>query len=53
MQRDPRVRLEQQLREAGLLNSEYARYVLSQMHPPHEPRKDTVSSLFIPDDDDN
>ncbi|XP_054724510.1 coiled-coil domain-containing protein 148-like isoform X2 [Uloborus diversus] len=45
--RDPRVRLEQQLREAGLLNSEYARHVLSQLHPPREPRKDTVSSLFL------
>ncbi|GFY41196.1 coiled-coil domain-containing protein 148 [Trichonephila inaurata madagascariensis] len=45
--RDPRVRLEQQLREAGLLNSEYARHVLSQMHPPREPRKDTISSLFL------
>ncbi|KAF8793098.1 Coiled-coil domain-containing protein 148 [Argiope bruennichi] len=50
--RDPRVRLEQQLREAGLLNSEYARYVLSQMHPPREPRKDTRSSLFLQDQDD-
>lgn len=49
MNRDPRVRLEQQLREAGLLNSEYARHVLSQMHPPREPRKDTISSLFLQD----
>ncbi|GIY21219.1 coiled-coil domain-containing protein 148 [Caerostris extrusa] len=47
--RDPRVRLEQQLREAGLLNSDYARHVLSQMHAPREPRKDTVSSLFLQD----
>ncbi|XP_035214398.1 coiled-coil domain-containing protein 148-like isoform X3 [Stegodyphus dumicola] len=49
--RDPRVRLEQQLREAGLLNSEYARHVLSQMHPPREPRKDTYSSLFLQEDE--
>lgn len=47
--RDPRVRLEQQLREAGLLNSEYARHILSQMHPPREPRKDTFSSLLLRD----
>lgn len=49
MNRDPRVRLEQQLRDAGLLHSEYARHVLSQLHPPREPRKDTISSLFLQD----
>ncbi|XP_071037749.1 coiled-coil domain-containing protein 148-like isoform X3 [Parasteatoda tepidariorum] len=51
--RDPRVRLEQQLRDAGLLHSEYARHVLSQLHPLREPRRDTLSSNIFPPGEDS
>ncbi|XP_064183452.1 coiled-coil domain-containing protein 148-like [Anguilla rostrata] len=43
---DPRVRIEQALREAGFHNSPYAREVLSSVHPPRLPRRDTESTIF-------
>uniref|UniRef100_A0A3Q4MUR4 Coiled-coil domain containing 148 n=1 Tax=Neolamprologus brichardi TaxID=32507 RepID=A0A3Q4MUR4_NEOBR len=42
---DPRVRVEQALREAGLHQSQYAREVLSVIEPPKPPRRDTRSIL--------
>uniref|UniRef100_A0A3Q3VZW5 Coiled-coil domain containing 148 n=1 Tax=Mola mola TaxID=94237 RepID=A0A3Q3VZW5_MOLML len=39
---DPRVRVEQALREAGLHHSQYAREVLSVIKPPKPPRRDTI-----------
>lgn len=43
---DPRVRLEEALRHAGLHRSEYARQVLASVQPPTAPRPDQKSSLF-------
>ncbi|XP_070694645.1 coiled-coil domain-containing protein 148-like [Pempheris klunzingeri] len=42
---DPRVRVEQALREAGLHHSQYAKEVLSVVKPPKPPRRDTKSIL--------
>ncbi|XP_030614887.1 coiled-coil domain-containing protein 148 isoform X2 [Archocentrus centrarchus] len=42
---DPRVRVEQALREADLHHSQYAREVLSVIKPPKPPRRDTRSIL--------
>ncbi|XP_033473488.2 coiled-coil domain-containing protein 148-like [Epinephelus lanceolatus] len=42
---DPRVRVEQALREAGLQYSQYAKQVLSVLTPPKPPRRDTKSIL--------
>ncbi|XP_037645259.1 coiled-coil domain-containing protein 148-like [Sebastes umbrosus] len=42
---DPRVRVEQALREAGLQHSQYAKEVLSVIMPPKPPRRDTKSTL--------
>ncbi|XP_033990583.1 coiled-coil domain-containing protein 148-like [Trematomus bernacchii] len=42
---DPRVRVEQALREAGLQHSQYAKDVLSVLRPPKPPRRDTQSDL--------
>ncbi|XP_073329324.1 coiled-coil domain-containing protein 148-like [Pagrus major] len=42
---DPRVRVEQALREAGLHHSHYAKEVLSVIKPPKPPRRDTSSVL--------
>ncbi|XP_069388343.1 coiled-coil domain-containing protein 148 isoform X2 [Paralichthys olivaceus] len=42
---DPRVRVEQALREAGLHQSQYAREVLSVIKPPKTPRRDMQSIL--------
>ncbi|KAI4805323.1 hypothetical protein KUCAC02_009947 [Chaenocephalus aceratus] len=42
---DPRVRVEQALREAGLQHSHYAKDVLSVLTPPKPPRRDTLSDL--------
>jgi len=43
---DPRVRAEQRLREAGLQTTDYARQVMTQLQPVHQPRRDAESSLF-------
>lgn len=42
---DPRVRVEQALREAGLHHSQYAKEVLSVIKPLKPPRRDTTSIL--------
>ncbi|KAF7665204.1 hypothetical protein LDENG_00149060 [Lucifuga dentata] len=42
---DPRVRLEQALREAGLHHTQYAKLVLSGVKPPKPPRRDTKSKF--------
>ncbi|XP_011608694.1 coiled-coil domain-containing protein 148 isoform X1 [Takifugu rubripes] len=42
---DPRVRAEQSLWKAGLHHSQYAKKVLSTIHPPKPPRRDTKSTL--------
>ncbi|KAK5861202.1 hypothetical protein PBY51_022616 [Eleginops maclovinus] len=42
---DPRVRVEQALREAGLQHSRYAKDVLSVLTPPKPPRRDTQSVI--------
>ncbi|XP_076602661.1 coiled-coil domain-containing protein 148-like [Chaetodon auriga] len=42
---DPRVRVEQALREAGLHHSQYAKEVLSVIKPLKPPRQDTTSIL--------
>lgn len=44
---DPRVRVEQALREAGLHQSQYAKEVLSVILPPKPPRRDTKSILKL------
>ncbi|CAB1346689.1 unnamed protein product [Coregonus sp. 'balchen'] len=43
---DPRVRIEQALRAAGLHNTLYAKEVLSVVQPPRPPRRDTDSIGF-------
>ncbi|XP_067891389.1 coiled-coil domain-containing protein 148-like [Heterodontus francisci] len=43
---DPRVRIEQALREAGLHSTFYAREVLSKIPPARPPRRDMESTLF-------
>ncbi|ESO82475.1 hypothetical protein LOTGIDRAFT_169949 [Lottia gigantea] len=43
---DPRIRLEQKLREAGVVNSVYARQAMAQMKPLHPPRRDMLSTAF-------
>lgn len=43
---DPRVRLEARLREAGVMQSDYARHVMSKMKPIHPPRRDMESTVF-------
>nr|XP_057938809.1 coiled-coil domain-containing protein 148-like isoform X1 [Doryrhamphus excisus]XP_057938810.1 coiled-coil domain-containing protein 148-like isoform X1 [Doryrhamphus excisus] len=42
---DPRLRIEQALREAGLHHTQYAQEVLSHIKPPKPPRRDTKSAL--------
>ncbi|XP_067136295.1 coiled-coil domain-containing protein 148-like [Centruroides vittatus] len=42
----PRIRLEYELREAGLIRSDYAGRILRIVKPSKEPRRDTVSSVF-------
>ncbi|CAL8267662.1 unnamed protein product [Lota lota] len=43
---DPRVRVEQALREAGLHQTQYARQILADILPPRAPRRDTVSAIL-------
>lgn len=45
---DPRVRIEQALRTAGLHHTHYARMMLSEIPPPKPPRRDTESTAFKP-----
>ncbi|CAL1582421.1 unnamed protein product [Knipowitschia caucasica] len=44
---DPRVRIEQALRQAGLHNTMYAKEVLSTIPPPKPPRRDTKSIIKL------
>ncbi|KAM3861956.1 coiled-coil domain-containing protein 148-like [Diretmus argenteus] len=44
---DPRVRIEQALREVGLHQTQYAKEVLSGIKPPRPPRRDTESMLKL------
>ncbi|XP_052004706.1 coiled-coil domain-containing protein 148-like isoform X2 [Xyrauchen texanus] len=43
---DPRLRVEQALRSAGLHNTVYARHVLSEIQPLKPPRRDMESTVF-------
>ncbi|XP_048094290.1 coiled-coil domain-containing protein 148-like isoform X1 [Alosa alosa] len=43
---DPRVRIEQALRQAGLHSTPYAKELLSTVQPPRPPRRDTQSIAF-------
>ncbi|XP_059417359.1 coiled-coil domain-containing protein 148-like isoform X2 [Carassius carassius] len=43
---DPRVRIEQALRTAGLHNTPYARQILSEIQPLKPPRRDMESAAF-------
>ncbi|XP_072541121.1 coiled-coil domain-containing protein 148-like [Salminus brasiliensis] len=43
---DPRVRIEQALRTAGLHHTPYARALLSEVQPPKPPRRDTQSTVL-------
>ncbi|KAL7865368.1 hypothetical protein SRHO_G00106150 [Serrasalmus rhombeus] len=43
---DPRVRIEQALRTAGLHHTPYARALLSEIRPPKPPRRDTESTVL-------
>ena len=43
---DPRFRVAAALRKAGLLDSVYARHLLSTVPPTHRPRPEQQSSLF-------
>lgn len=47
---DPRFRLEEKLREAALLSSDYARVAMNQLKPLHPPRPDLHSTVFKMDD---
>ncbi|XP_061547911.1 coiled-coil domain-containing protein 148-like [Phycodurus eques] len=42
---DPRLRVEQALRDAGLHHTQYAQEVLAHIKPPKPPRRDTKSEL--------
>lgn len=43
---DPRIKLEQALRQAGLHETSYARQIMSNIAPPHPPRRDQFSTVF-------
>lgn len=43
---DPRFRLEEKLRDAGLLTSNYARVAMNRVKPLHPPRPDLNSTVF-------
>lgn len=43
---DPRLKLETALRDAGLLQNEYAKFMLSRAPPPSNPRPEQQSSIF-------
>ena len=45
--KDQRVLLEQELRERGLLNNEYAMKQILTLAPPTNPRKDTKSTIVL------
>lgn len=43
---DPRFRLEEKLRDAGLMTSDYARVAMNRVKPLHPPRPDLNSTVF-------
>ncbi|XP_060080492.1 coiled-coil domain-containing protein 148-like [Ylistrum balloti] len=43
---DPRIKLENRLRDAGLHNSDYARHIMSNVKPLNPPRRDMESTVF-------
>jgi len=43
---DKRLRVEKALREAGIHDTDYARWIMAKVKPPQEPRKDQHSTLF-------
>ena len=45
--KDQRVLLEQELRERGLINNEYAMKQIQSLDPPTNPRKDTKSTIVL------
>ena len=47
---DPRFRLEQRLREAGLIDNSYAKKIMSKIQPNKPPRKDMLSTLTFAKD---
>lgn len=46
MASDPRFRLEEKLRDAGLMTSDYARVAMNRVKPLHPPRPDLNSTVF-------
>lgn len=42
---DARLRIEARLRQAGLINSDYARAIVSNINPPRQPRRDMSTNL--------
>jgi hypothetical protein len=41
---DARLRIEKRLRQAGLMNSEYARALINTVKPPTQPRRDQTAN---------
>lgn len=41
---DARLRIEQRLRQAGLINNDYARQIINAVQPPTVPRRDNISN---------
>ncbi|XP_063728794.1 coiled-coil domain-containing protein 148-like [Symsagittifera roscoffensis] len=50
LKKDNRVQVENALRQAGLLHTDYARSVIQSMLPPKPPRKDTFSNIKFTQD---
>jgi len=50
LKKDNRVQVENALRKAGLLHSDYARNIIQKMPPPQQPRKDTYSNFKFSSD---
>ncbi|XP_063720535.1 coiled-coil domain-containing protein 148-like [Symsagittifera roscoffensis] len=50
LKKDNRVQVENALRQAGLLHTDYARSVIQSMQPPKPPRKDTFSNIKFTQD---
>lgn len=47
---DPRVRVEQKLREAGVHQSDYARHIMSKIEPARPPRRDNQHTVRLGND---
>jgi len=46
IKKDARVRVERELRKMNLLETDYARKILSKVTPPSKPRRDNFSTIF-------